>query len=774
MNIYLFDELVKGKLRIVKNHKIREIIDKPNKGETFINHFRLILKEKDKMSEIYKISKKIDLDKDDYNLFRSIIGSIKFFDEITIDYLTCYISYIEGSKDLNDNREIYMKGYEEMFVKKNKESINNFDQLHLNILDNTGLNKEIFQDLIDNKIEIIKNYYYRQVLSDTLGKTHIDKLINYIKSRDSITNINELTKKSPEFLFEKIISTIDNFDDWTLEYLTVYSSIIKVFNEFDFRDFKDFVNKLKWKQWRYDTMYNYDDTFYTINIKENWNISNSKKKYDKLIVLMKKDERITSSYTCKGSKKYIFDMNLKDIKKKIKKRGSELVEIDRKGNKILWRTGYNNKIYNLVSNLDKVYICKDLTPHTEQDYEFFTDFIEEAYSPIYNAMEQSNNLPSGSSVYKELRRRKSLIRIDSLKNIPENSRVGKLIGPDNRNVAYTLPRIKEKLKTIIEEPTVKNEKNAIVKNNHYRTGDILTDIMKCMKNDRFTKQDLEKAKKNYKNGKITKEQLTEFINGFNDNKIIWGQSTANYHREPFIKYVLHFPTSCDSSDDSKLLHTIKRELNNVLVCIIEKNYIDKNKEYFLIGSEGGGDMHFDYALYAFTESQLDKSENNMMIKENLWKKLEWKSNEKAKSISGLTGFITKSIDKLFYTFNKTFYKDFDQFKNNKKWLKKHINNNEYFTKAIENILKGQKNKIFLIWNVDDKKIYLDEFKSDELIVKRINKIPQIQLDEDYFNKNGNIKINITMKKENIELTLDGTSFNFNFKPVKDRKNIYIC
>jgi len=85
-----------------------------------------------------------------------------------------------------------------------------------------------------------------------------------------------------------------------LEYLTVYSSIIKEFDSYDLKKFKSFVNELHWKQWRYDTMFNYDDTFYTVNVNEDWNTSNSKLKYNKLIEIMKKSKSKTALYTCKG------------------------------------------------------------------------------------------------------------------------------------------------------------------------------------------------------------------------------------------------------------------------------------------------------------------------------------------------------------------------------------------------------------------------------------------------------------------------------------------
>jgi len=207
MDINLFEELKENKLRIVKNYKIREIVGKP-KNETFIEHFKKVMKQKDKWSDINKITKKIDINKEEFDLFRCMIGSIESFDEVTVDYLTCYISYLDGSKDLNDNREKYMNGYEDMFVDKSKKLINNYEKLSLEVLNDTGLTKDILQDLIDNKTEILKNYYYRQELSDISGKTHLDKFINCIKTKDSITNINDLSKKAPQFLFVRIFNCI--------------------------------------------------------------------------------------------------------------------------------------------------------------------------------------------------------------------------------------------------------------------------------------------------------------------------------------------------------------------------------------------------------------------------------------------------------------------------------------------------------------------------------------------------------------------------------------
>ena len=248
MEVYLFDELRENKLKILQNYEIRKLIGYP-KNDIFVEHFKTVFKQKSKVSEIQKIMEKTILSKNDYDILNSILGSINIFDKFTIKYLTCYITCIEEELPLNDKMEEYMSGYEDMYVEKpNKNLINRFDEIKLKTLSDTGLTKEILQELIDNKEDIIKNYYYRQVLdkrtkdgdSTISGETHLDAFIGYMKSKESISNVNDISKKAPEFLFEMILSTLHEFDEWTLEYLTVYSSIIKKYNSYDLRKFKSF------------------------------------------------------------------------------------------------------------------------------------------------------------------------------------------------------------------------------------------------------------------------------------------------------------------------------------------------------------------------------------------------------------------------------------------------------------------------------------------------------------------------------------------------------
>ena len=489
ITIDIFDQLKKNKIDIIKNYKIREIIGKPGKNISFIDHFELI--DKDKKKEIYAIYKNL-VDVDDMTLFKRIIGSINKYTDNILEDLTCYILVMNKTKALNNNSEMRMKNYEVVFNSKGKmtDLIDSFNKVEISTMQDTGLTKKILQDLIDNKDKIIKNYYYRLAIEnkDIKGKTKLDKFINYVKTKEAIDKINEQSAKPSENLFEKIISSVREFDDWTIDYLTVYSSIIEEYNNFKFKNIKSFIDNLSWKEWRNEAINDYDDIFYNIKLTEKWN----RIKYDKMIDFMNKGKGKNTLYTCKGSKKYTFKRNLITIQKKIEDRSGELILIETKGKKSIWETYYNNKQYILISNNDKVSICIDLTPHTEEEYKFFIEFIEEAYSPIFNAMEQTSNLPSGSNAHKELKRRKSLIKIDSIKYVPEDTKVGALKGPDGRNI--TESKIKDKLNTVIET----NSKT--LKGSPHRSGDILIDIMKCMRNDRYSDDQVKEAKEKLLNG----------------------------------------------------------------------------------------------------------------------------------------------------------------------------------------------------------------------------------------------------------------------------------
>ena len=90
-------------------------------------------------------------------------------------------------------------------------------------------------------------------------------------------------------------------------------------------------------------------------------------------------------------------------------------------------------------------------------------------------------------------------------------------------------------------------------------------------------------------------------------------------------------------------------------------------------------------------------------------------------------------------------------------------------------MQSQKNKIFMIWNSPEQKIYLDEFQSDELKIKRIDGKAQIYLDKDAREKK-NVQINISMENDkdkkfsHIIKIIDDEESKFQFK--SERSSVY--
>jgi hypothetical protein len=353
---------------------------------------------------------------------------------------------------------------------------------------------------------------------------------------------------------------------------------------------------------------------------------------------------------------------------------------------------YDDIIYHLIYQGKKMFLCKNAN-NSAAEYDTFIEFVENVYSPLRDAMDDPKNIPGPTFSPEKLIKRNS---ISDIADIGSSKQIGKYTSKSYFDKKHPNP---EHLKYTIKE------------------------TMACFRNDKDA-----------------------------NGKIILGPANANYRREPFLKQVLNFPPKCKngkngesiSEDDLKLVKKIKSELNDILTKIKNKYPPPPDKDYFLIDLEGGAGKHFDYSLYAFTENELNQPQDTFLVKSNLWKKLEFKSYQNKKTIAGLSNYLSKSPLTLFDTVNSTFGKEFlKHFKNkNINWIRTNVNGNEYFAKAIENILQGQKNKIYIIWNVNDEKIYLDEFPDNELKIKRENGIPKIDLDEEQLKK-GIIRIRAT-------------------------------
>ena len=403
-----------------------------------------------------------------------------------------------------------------------------------------------------------------------------------------------------------------------------------------------------------------------------------------LIEMAKSDNHTCNSYN-------IIDIPLKTFLKQI--RDKDMISGNHQAGDFYYII-YDELIYYFKEYKNKIAVCINKNINTKSEYDKI-EYLIEGNSPIRDSMEDSKNLPEETLLHEPLSRRKSISKLNELKIDREPKVLGSYL---NRDI---LKKIEMDYK--------------------------ISEIMKCFRNDR----DL-------------------------DDKIIYNQAKSNFHREPFIKDVINFPPIYKSRNilkcDLNLIYNIRLQMNNVLSLIKEKYPPAKNKKYFLIDLAGGAGKHFDYSLYAFTECELKEYQDTFLVKKNLWKKLEFKSNEKVKNIKGLSNYLNKSPMTLFDTVNNTFSNKFkDMYEDihtqiGKRWMKNNINNNNYFAEAIENILKGQKDKIYIIWNVEDEKIYIDEFLNSELKIKRVDNIPQIYVDQENLN-NGNIRIIVETNKK---------------------------
>ena len=573
----------------------------------------------------------------------------------------------------------------------------------------------LYKKIRDNKDFIIKNFYYR----NQVRFKKIDQYKNFI---------NKLEKNNRE-----IVPVINEKSTLNLDNNNLYNKIIILFNELDFKNLDILIcytPKIQLDTFNFSKrnklLSDYEDLFKLIpeNLDNNKFKKEIKRDFNELLIKIAKDD--------------ISDCKLVDtihipigkFIKKINNRSMSYGKYDKDWFFII----YNDIIYYITPTKDKknIKLCINNT-FTNHESEWFIEFSEESYSPVFDAMNDSKNLPEPTYLNTELSRRKSITKLSDITFDKEPKKLGK----------YT-----EKQYFDTKNPYEKDSIQYNERQKHLKTH--------------------------------LKYQIREVILCF-QNKANLPGVLANYRREPFIKQVLNFPHVFENKTSNKggkilkcdldLVKKIRFELNNVLDLIKIKYPPKKNKEYFLIDLAGGAGKHFDYSLYSFTEDELNEPQNTFLVKKNLWLKLEFKSYDKAKNISDLTNYLEKRPNTLFDTVNKTFGKEFLKMTQNivlhKKWLKQHINNNEYFTKAIENILQGQRDKIYIIWNVEAKKIYLDNFLDDELKINRINDKPQIYLDEELLNKG---QIRIVIQTGESEQWIDYTKKYDKSKKNKDEEN----
>lgn len=239
----------------------------------------------------------------------------------------------------------------------------------------------------------------------------------------------------------------------------------------------------------------------------------------------------------------------------------------------------------------------------------------------------------------------------------------------------------------------------------------------------------------------------------------YAAAEANFKREPLMRYIVHLDCK-----DSEVLHNAKRGMTYALGCLKEVYRSElRNKKYFLIVHEGGPTMHFDYSLYALRESHFNKPAKDVLVPKNLFRKLEFKSYENARKISDLPKFLKKSIAGMFPTSGLTFKDTILSNLDNLKWMSA-LTKETYFRTAIENVLSSQRNKVYLIWNSKEQRMYLDVLTDDDL------QIESIGFDKTHTNK---VRYGILLKSGSVILmTLDRNSFDFRFKQSKERENVF--
>jgi hypothetical protein len=735
---------------VIYSYFIRKCIGKSDSGSPIYYLTRTFIEDKNKLKEIKvcfnefyensnkeyifeKILSETDMNFElaitthDYDLTKKEKEKLK--DISVYDYLSCYYFLISNSKYLNVNEDWYYP-YRQMLLKY-EELYNNINVNVPWILSdsymkyiskvNIGFNGKIYNILTSNKENIIKNYFFREKIgelykenSDGEYSNEGDKYTYFNKiNGETLNSINIYSKKESRnenvYLFEKIVSTIYSFDKNTIDVLLIYTNII---DNYKGNDIQEALKKIKDKEWLKISFEKYESIYNNVNRKSKYEDSMEKQVFKTYINILLK-EKISCEDKVKinlSDDDFIYKIDYRKIidERRVYNKNNDIVSIN-----------YGLYVYHFIINYKtkNVYLCKNLEYNTEENYNLIMDYINEPYSPTENVLNLKKNQPSGNDNLNILKRRKSLELIAAIDDITKYK-------------IHSVDNVKNTLTHIVHKESKKIKKNVV------DPDEILKNTLDCMVN------------KTKEGGK------QEFI-----------PVEANYYRESFMKLIIHFPSNCmKDKDRNDLLQNAKNEMLNALKCIKDKNYPGQDKKYFLIDKEGGGDMHFDYSLYAFTEKQIKEQERDILNKSNLWKKLEFKSNKTATSIRSLSEYMNKSGNQIFKTVKNTFYKELQSFINykfkkgkkyDKTWLDKDDIKNT-FIKILNNNLQSQENKVYIIWNSKEKKIYLDEFELDDLNIVEI----EYDIKDNGFDIIAKTKSN---KEHVIKIKVKGESPNLSFK-----------
>lgn len=733
---------------IIYSYFIRKCIGESDNGSPIYYLTRTFIENKDKLKQIKgcfnefyennnkdylfeKILSETDMDFElttqDYELTKKEKEKLK--DISVYDYLSSYYFLISNSDFLNEKEDWYypyrqmLLKYEELYnnIKIDKQWVLSDSYIRYISKVNTGLNNKIYNILTSNKEKIIKNYFFREKIGELYKENsqgeysnESDKYTYFNKiNGETLNSINIYSKKGSRNeninLFEKIVSTIYSFDKHTVDLLLIYTNII---DNYKGNDIQEALKKFKDKEWLRTSFEKYESIYNNVRPKSTYEESIEKQVFETYVNILLEED-----IGCEDTVK--INLSTDDFIKKLENR--RIVYKIRKYNKNndIVSINYGLYVYHFIINYktNKVYLCKNLEYNTEENYNLILDYINEPYSPTENVLNLKKNQPSGNDNLNILKRRKSLELIAAIDDIKKYK-------------IHSIDNIKNTLTHIVHKESKKIKKNVI------DPDEILKNTLDCMVN------------KTNEGGK------QEFI-----------PVEANYYRESFMKLIIHFPSNCmKDKDRNDVLQTAKNEMLNALKCIKDKNDPGQDKRYFLIDKEGGGDMHFDYSLYAFTEKQIKEQERNLLNKSNLWKKLEFKSNKTATSIRLLSEYMNKSGNQIFKTINETFYTELQSFINykfkkgakyDKNWLYKDDVKNT-FIKILNNNLQSQENKVYIIWNSKEKKIYIDEFEPDDLNIVEI----EYEIKDNGFDIIAKTKSN---KEHVVKIKVKGENPNLSFK-----------
>jgi hypothetical protein len=755
MKDYDFSKIQKRS--VLYSYFIRKCIGESDNGSPIYYLTRTFIEDKDKLKQIKgcfnefyeknnkdylfeKILSETDMDFEltthDYELTKKEQKKLK--DISVYDYLSSYYFLISNSNFLNENEDWYypyrqmLLKYEELYnnIKLDKPWILTDSYMKYISKVNTGLNNKIYNTLTSNKEKIIKNYFFREKIGELYKENsqgeysnESDKYTYFNKiNGETLNSINIYSKKESRNeninLFEKIVSTIYSFDKHTVDLLLIYTNII---DNYKGNDIQEALAKFKNKEWLQTSFEKYESIYNNVRLKSTYKESIEKQVFDTYI-----NRLLEEDISCEDMLK--INLSTGDFIDKLDNR--QIVYKIRKSNKNtdFVSINYGLYVYHFIINYktNKVYLCENVEYNTEENYDLIMDYINEPFSPTENVLNLKKNQPSGNDNLNILKRRKSLELIEAIDDIKKYK-------------IHSIDNIKNTLTHIVHKESKKIKKNVI------DPDEILKNTLDCMVN------------KTNEGGK------QEFI-----------PVEANYYRESFMKLIIHFPSNCmKDKDRNDVLQTAKNEMLNALKCIKDKNDPGQDKKYFLIDKEGGGDMHFDYSLYAFTEKQIKEQERDLLNKSNLWKKLEFKSNKTATSIRLLSEYMSKSGNQIFKTIKNTFYKELQSFINykfkrgakyDKDWLYK--DDVKYtFIQILNNNLQSQENKVYIIWNSKEKKIFLDEFEKDDLNIVDI----EYEMKDKGFDIIAKTKSN---KEHVIKIKVKGENINLSFKFNGERNEKY--